>query len=68
MIEDYGMYDLINNNEEYSLISEPTIVKDEYFDIKDDTLLEDSEKTKEYPIRCPDCWESSRLSANMAVH
>ena len=65
MIEDYGMYDLINNNEEYSLISEPTIVKDEYFDIKDDTLLEDSEKTKEYPIRCPDCWESSRLSANI---
>ena len=59
------MYKNISNNESYD-ISTLTISKDDLLDIQDDSTLEEtSEKENDYPVRCPDCWESSRLSANI---
>ena len=66
MEENYeDMYEKVSFNESYN-ISELTISKDDFFDIQDDTTLEETlGKTNDYPVRCPDCWESSRLSANI---
>ena len=66
MEENYDdIYEKISYNESYD-ISEPTISKDNFFDIQYETTLEEtSEKTNDYPVRCPDCWESSRFSANI---
>ena len=65
-MEDFeDMYKNISNNESYD-ISTLTISKDDLLDIQDDSTLEEtSEKENDYPVRCPDCWESSRLSANI---
>ena len=66
MDENYeDMYEKVSFNESYN-ISEATISKDDFFDMQDDTTLEETlGQANDYPVRCPDCWECSRLSANI---
>ena len=53
MEENYDdIYEKISYNESYDIL-EPTISKDNFFDIQYETTLEEtSEKTNDYPVRC----------------